>query len=818
VDSAPDNGVTNAARGLFPKVGIACCLAAHGMATASTCARTKIWCGAMSGTSADGIDVAFIELPSHTSSSIDEISQEAPIPTGDTATQPGFRLLHHSASPYSDDLKARILACRSPGAAVTLSEFTRLGDDIATAYAAAIAAAAREAGLDLTRDVAACGVHGQTLFHDPPRTLQHINGPLLAALLNCPVIADFRRADCAAGGQGAPLVPYADVALFRSRSVNRVLLNLGGIANITVLPALCPAAADGSSGDGAGEGTGSCERAGAAVAAAAWPETAEARSGAAGPADAGLAGVLAFDTGPANCISDDLCRLWRAHPQQPHAACGRLTRAATTPLAVPADRAAARRDTSPPHDRSSSSPPIASSSSTSSSCSCGCLPHADYDDGGAIALRGRVHEGILAAALAADPYFACPPPKSTDTPQMLAAWRRGVVLAAAAAASGDAAAVADAAADSVGEVAADAGAAGAAAVTTSRRAETETGAAASAAGVAAAAAARAAVAAQCSSSVGGRGASATPASLTPLTLRGVSLPDLLATACAFTAETVARGVAAGISASVARMRSAAAAASSAAAPPVVAAAPATAAAAVDRCDGVEACADAACADAGTVARHTPSCTDIGSESGSGCNCSSSSRSCGGDTAGIDTGSTTAVHPCAARARTCWEVVVSGGGASNACMMRELRQRLAAGADEGGVGSRPSEEGACLAAPSAGGAASPPGHASACAAHSPPACSAAPAQLRAAGAAILSVRPSSAALGMPEAAKEAVAFALLAAACAEGRPNNVPACTGASRPVVGGVIVPRPFPAGAPGLLPMLPVAAASAAGGGATLS
>jgi hypothetical protein len=67
--------------------------------------------------------------------------------------------------------------------------------------------------------------------------------------------------------------------------------------------------------------------------------------------------------------------------------------------------------------------------------------------------------------------------------------------------------------------------------------------------------------------------------------------------------------------------------------------------------------------------------------------------------------------------------------------------------------------------------------------------------------------------MPEAAKEAVAFALLAAACAEGRPNNVPACTGARTPVVGGVIVPRPFPAGVAGLLPMLPAVTAAAADG-----
>jgi anhydro-N-acetylmuramic acid kinase len=110
-------------------------------------------------------------------------------------------------------------------------------------------------------EVAAVAAHGQTLFHDPPNTIQWIDPALLAAEVGCAVVSDFRRADLAAGGQGAPLVPFADYVLFRHPTKNRVLLNLGGIANFTWLPA---------------GGT---------------------------PRD-----VIAFDTGPANCVIDELMK------------------------------------------------------------------------------------------------------------------------------------------------------------------------------------------------------------------------------------------------------------------------------------------------------------------------------------------------------------------------------------------------------------------------------------------------------------------------------------------------------------------------------
>jgi anhydro-N-acetylmuramic acid kinase len=86
-------------------------------------------------------------------------------------------------------------------------------------------------------EIAAVPAQGQTLYQQPPNTIQSIDPTLVAAEVGCAVVSDFRRADCAAGGQGAPLVPFADYILFRDAKKNRVLLNLGGIANITWLPA-----------------------------------------------------------------------------------------------------------------------------------------------------------------------------------------------------------------------------------------------------------------------------------------------------------------------------------------------------------------------------------------------------------------------------------------------------------------------------------------------------------------------------------------------------------------------------------------------------
>src|SRR5712671_6834310 len=200
----------------------------------------RIIVGAMSGTSADGVDVAVVEITGH-------------------GLEMTAKLLHHHARAYDAELRKRIFGVRE-GTAVSLEELARLGRDISISYAEAANSALSEANVKAS-DVEAIAAHGQTLYHAPPNTIQWFDPALVAAETGCVVVSDFRRADCAAGGQGAPLVPFADYVLFRHATKNRVLLNIGGIANLTYIPA-----------------GGSLEQ------------------------------VIAFDTGPGNCISDHICR------------------------------------------------------------------------------------------------------------------------------------------------------------------------------------------------------------------------------------------------------------------------------------------------------------------------------------------------------------------------------------------------------------------------------------------------------------------------------------------------------------------------------
>ena len=194
----------------------------------------------MSGTSADGVDVAVVAVAGrgHAMSA---------------------RLLCHRHRPYDPSLRQLIFALRS-GQPVTLADVARCTREISEAYAAAVGDALSAAGAAAS-DMAAVAAHGQTLYHAPPETIQLLDPALLAASVGCPVVSDFRRADCAAGGQGAPLVPFADYVLFRDRDADRLVVNIGGIANVTCLPR-----------------------------------------------GARIEKVLAFDTGPGNCVSDHLMR------------------------------------------------------------------------------------------------------------------------------------------------------------------------------------------------------------------------------------------------------------------------------------------------------------------------------------------------------------------------------------------------------------------------------------------------------------------------------------------------------------------------------
>ncbi len=255
----------------------------------------RVVVGIMSGTSLDGIDAAVVRLCGHGR----DVQAET---------------LSFVTEPYEDALRDAIRACAEAATSSVrgVSQLhVRLGHRFADAAERAIAAAGVAADL--------VGSHGQTVQHVPvaedcagvaTRSTLQIGCPaVLAVRLGVPVLSDFRAADVALGGQGAPLAPVLDAALFSHASETRVLLNLGGVANVTVLPPGRPPS-------------------------------------------------LAFDTGPANLVSDAL----------------------------------ALRLTGQPVDRD-----------------------------GALASAGTPDEALLARLLA-DPFFAAPPPKSTGREHFGAAY------------------------------------------------------------------------------------------------------------------------------------------------------------------------------------------------------------------------------------------------------------------------------------------------------------------------------------------------------------------------------------------------------------
>jgi anhydro-N-acetylmuramic acid kinase len=184
--------------------------------------------GVMSGTSLDGIDVAVVEIGGRRVETI------------------GF-----ACTPYSEDVRAEILGVDRPKGLSHLN--FRLGE----LYARAVLRAVRRFGA-----VELIGCHGQTIYHEGGvHTLQIGEAAVIAERTGVPVVSNFRARDIAAGGEGAPLVPYVDYLLFRHPTRTRIALNIGGIANVTVIPA------------------------GAA------------------PGD-----VVAFDTGPGNMVIDALAR------------------------------------------------------------------------------------------------------------------------------------------------------------------------------------------------------------------------------------------------------------------------------------------------------------------------------------------------------------------------------------------------------------------------------------------------------------------------------------------------------------------------------
>ena len=169
--------------------------------------------GLISGTSADGIDAALVRF------------------------EPRLEVIGAITTPYPDALRARLIALATANAAIALDDYGTLDVAVGACFADAAVALLRKTGVH-AREVAAIGSHGQTVRHRPkgehPFTLQIGDPSVIAERTRITTVADFRRADVAAGGQGAPLLPALHAALFAGEAT-RVVLNLGGIANITVL-------------------------------------------------------------------------------------------------------------------------------------------------------------------------------------------------------------------------------------------------------------------------------------------------------------------------------------------------------------------------------------------------------------------------------------------------------------------------------------------------------------------------------------------------------------------------------------------------------
>jgi anhydro-N-acetylmuramic acid kinase len=177
--------------------------------------------GVMSGTSADGINVALVRM---------------------NGLKSRFQLIGHAEYSYPKKVRSAILAAMNASRA-SVAELARLNFLLGELYADAVLSTERQ--FHVQADLVGC--HGQTLYHQGEQqrflghklavTWQTGEAAIIAARVGAPVVSDFRPADIAAGGKGAPLVPFLDYLLFRDARVGRIAQNIGGIANLTAIPA-----------------------------------------------------------------------------------------------------------------------------------------------------------------------------------------------------------------------------------------------------------------------------------------------------------------------------------------------------------------------------------------------------------------------------------------------------------------------------------------------------------------------------------------------------------------------------------------------------
>ncbi len=190
--------------------------------------RGELVVGLMSGTSLDGVDAVLLRIRG-------------------TGSATRFEQIAYLERPFPANVRAMLLRNSLPESS-RVDEITRLHMLLAHLYADAVRAVARKGRVAMS-SIALIGCHGQTIHHlpDPVRmagktvraTLQIGDTSALSTLTGIPTVGNFRIADMAVGGQGAPLVPYFDWLTFRSNTEGRLLLNIGGIANLTVLPRRC---------------------------------------------------------------------------------------------------------------------------------------------------------------------------------------------------------------------------------------------------------------------------------------------------------------------------------------------------------------------------------------------------------------------------------------------------------------------------------------------------------------------------------------------------------------------------------------------------
>lgn len=192
--------------------------------------RGALVLGLMSGTSADGIDVALVRI-------------SEPQSRG-SQSFPQAHLLNFAAFPYPPAVREAVLRLAN-GAPTSTREISQLNFRLGELFANAVLRACKKFRIS-PRRVALVGSHGQTIYHQgaptsflgarTSSTLQITEPSIIAERTGITTVADFRPADIAAGGQGAPLVPFVDYILYRDSRIGRIALNIGGIANLTVIP------------------------------------------------------------------------------------------------------------------------------------------------------------------------------------------------------------------------------------------------------------------------------------------------------------------------------------------------------------------------------------------------------------------------------------------------------------------------------------------------------------------------------------------------------------------------------------------------------